>query len=121
MTLDVSGLSAKELEALVKQARTRKAVLQKRPSIAKARAKIVEQAARLGYSIEELFGVATVGGRAGRKAVGAGRTGKRSKVPPKYRNPANPEETWSGRGRQPRWLAALAAKGKPLDKFLIKE
>ena len=24
--------------------------------------------------------------------------------PPKYRNPANPKETWSGQGRLPRWM-----------------
>ena len=34
------------------------------------------------------------------------------KVAPKYRNPANPKETWTGRGMQPRWLAALTKKGK---------
>jgi DNA-binding protein H-NS len=26
------------------------------------------------------------------------------RVFPKYRNPAKPEETWAGRGKQPRWL-----------------
>ena len=25
---------------------------------------------------------------------------------PKYRNPAQPSETWAGRGKQPRWLTA---------------
>ena len=43
-----------------------------------------------------------------------------SKVAPKYRNPANPSETWSGRGRQPRWLATLVQKGKEPSEFLIK-
>ncbi|WP_425520343.1 H-NS family nucleoid-associated regulatory protein [Stenotrophomonas pavanii] len=42
-----------------------------------------------------------------------------SKVAPKYRNPANPSETWSGRGRQPKWLAALVQKGKEPSEFLI--
>ena len=31
---------------------------------------------------------------------------KYPKVFPKYRNPQTPHETWSGRGKQPRWLAA---------------
>ena len=43
------------------------------------------------------------------------------KVPPKYRNPANPAETWTGRGKHPRWLAAQLAKGKKLEDFLIKK
>ena len=46
---------------------------------------------------------------------------KLGKVAPKYRNPANPKETWSGRGKHPRWMAALIAKGKKADDFLIKK
>jgi DNA-binding protein H-NS len=39
---------------------------------------------------------------------------------PKYRNPAQPAETWSGRGKQPRWLAAQLRSGKKLDDFRIR-
>jgi DNA-binding protein H-NS len=42
------------------------------------------------------------------------------KVKPKYRNPDNKSETWAGRGRMPRWMAALVKKGKKLDDFLIR-
>jgi DNA-binding protein H-NS len=42
------------------------------------------------------------------------------KVLPKYRNPKNPSETWSGRGKQPRWLATQLKAGKRLDQFLIR-
>ena len=42
------------------------------------------------------------------------------KVLPKYHNPKNPDETWSGRGKQPRWLAAQLGSGKRLDQFLIR-
>ena len=41
-------------------------------------------------------------------------------VYPKYRNPKNPEETWAGRGKQPRWLTAQLRGGKKLDDFLIR-
>ena len=41
------------------------------------------------------------------------------KVLPKYRNPKNPRETWSGRGKQPRWLAKRLGAGSKLDDFLI--
>jgi DNA-binding protein H-NS len=41
------------------------------------------------------------------------------KVLPKYRNPKNPAETWSGRGKQPRWLSAQLRAGKELSHFLI--
>ena len=40
-------------------------------------------------------------------------------VLPKYRNLAAPSETWSGRGRQPRWLRAQLEFGKRLEDFQI--
>ena len=49
-----------------------------------------------------------------RKAKGAKRP-----VPAKYRNPDNHAETWSGRGRQPRWLAPLTKSGRELTEFQI--
>ena len=51
----------------------------------------------------------------------AGRTERRSYPPvfPKYRNPKQPSETWAGRGKQPRWLAAELGSGKRLDDFRI--
>jgi DNA-binding protein H-NS len=40
-------------------------------------------------------------------------------VLPKYRNPKKPSETWSGRGRRPRWVQAQLGSGKRLEDFLI--
>jgi hypothetical protein len=37
----------------------------------------------------------------------------------KYINPAQPSETWAGRGKQPRWLAAQLKSGKRSDDFRI--
>jgi DNA-binding protein H-NS len=57
-----------------------------------------------GLSIQDLFG--------------RGRKG--SVVAVKYRDPKNPENTWTGRGRMPRWLVA-ATKGNKAkrEEFLI--
>jgi DNA-binding protein H-NS len=41
------------------------------------------------------------------------------KVRPKYRNPERPSETWSGRGKRPRWMSAQLKSGKKVDEFLI--
>jgi DNA-binding protein H-NS len=41
------------------------------------------------------------------------------KVHPKYRNPDRPSETWSGRGKQPRWVGAQLRSGKKVDDLLI--
>jgi DNA-binding protein H-NS len=55
-----------------------------------------------------------------------GRNGKRRsglagrKLEPKYRNPANKQETWSGRGLKPKWLlAAMKETRKPLENFAV--
>ncbi len=45
----------------------------------------------------------------------------KTKLPPKYANPANPEKTWAGgKGARPLWVQAHLAAGKPLDDLLIK-
>src|SRR3546814_128250 len=44
-----------------------------------------------------------------------------SDLAPKYRNPANAKETWSGRGLQPRWLAELVRQGRKAEEFLIEK
>ena len=41
------------------------------------------------------------------------------KVEPKYRNPKDKTQTWTGRGRAPVWAAALKKAGK-LDSVLIR-
>jgi DNA-binding protein H-NS len=41
------------------------------------------------------------------------------KVHPKYRNPERPSETWSGRGKQPRWVGAQLKRGKKINDLLI--
>jgi DNA-binding protein H-NS len=41
------------------------------------------------------------------------------KVHPKYRNPERPSETWSGRGKQPRWVGAQLRSGRKVDELLI--
>ena len=43
------------------------------------------------------------------------------RVFPKYRNPQTPSETWSGRGKQPRWLVAAIKTGRKIEDFQISE
>src|SRR6185437_5875172 len=44
---------------------------------------------------------------------------KYPRVYPKYQNPDAPSETWSGRGKTPRWLIAALKSGHKLEDFLI--
>lgn len=128
MTIDISALSAKELENLISQAKKRKTTLNKRKPLAAVRKKVVALLKAEGYALEELFGGAAPAARAGRpakaakSAAPAARKARKplGKVAPKYRNPANTGETWTGRGKQPRWLAAYTSQGKKLEDFLIK-
>ena len=72
---------------------------------AAVRQKLIDIAKERGFDIHDLFG--------------KGRKGKGS-VAPKYRDPRNPENTWTGRGRMPRWLTAATKGGKAKrEDFLI--
>jgi len=68
------------------------------------RQRIIAMIKEQGFEIHDLFG--------------KGRKGKGS-VAVKYRDPQNPENTWTGRGRMPRWMAAATKGGKvKKDDFL---
>jgi DNA-binding protein H-NS len=50
---------------------------------------------------------------------GAPRVRKYPRVSPKFQNPNEPSEAWSGRGKQPRWLAAALKTGHRIEEFVI--
>ncbi|MEH2510537.1 DNA-binding protein H-NS [Nitrobacteraceae bacterium AZCC 1564] len=59
-----------------------------------------------------------------RPSKATSRTGSRPRrkyprVLPKYRNPSAPSETWSGRGKLPRWLVVALDRGYKMDDFRI--
>ena len=124
MSINLEGLSAKELQALIAKANKRKKTLAKRKPVAAVRKKLVSLAKAEGYSIDELFGAGRMvrekAGVAAKKAPARASAAKGSKVPPKYRHPSDASLTWAGRGMAPKWLAAELAKGRKLEDFLIK-
>jgi len=122
MSIDVTRLSANELRSLITAAERQQAKVLKRPKASAMRAKINKYVRDHGYTIEELYGSPSELSTGVAKKKSGNKTAKPTgaKVKPKYRNPANPSETWSGRGRQPRWMAALVQKGKAPSEFLIK-
>src|SRR5262249_21823276 len=102
--INVDRMPLNELVAL--QARLEKAIAEaRRRESSEIKDKIAALAADSGFSVGELFGT--------------GRGLKGAKVGPKYMNPDNKSETWTGRGRQPRWLVVKLAKGAKLDQFKI--
>lgn len=124
MSLNIETLNPQELAALIKRANSRRKVLAKRKPAAQTKAAVAKVLKASGWSFEELYGktggsaVALAPKKAGKASKSKGRS--TGKVAPKYRNPANEKETWTGRGRQPRWVAAEIANGRKLEDFLIQ-
>ena len=104
MARELDRMSFKDLQELELKIKKAKATVQDR-SRTELREKLEGMAAAAGFKIGDLFG---------------GRGGKGRKVAAKYANPDDPAETWTGRGRKPRWLSAKMKDGDKIEKFLIK-
>lgn len=118
MKFDLKNLSRKELEKL--QRDVSKALERVGEQEKKAALDAAEKAARAhGFSLKELTGAKTAGAAAQKppasKPAGKKSGDGRAKVAPKFRNPADPEQTWSGRGRKPKWVEAHIAAGGSMD------
>jgi DNA-binding protein H-NS len=101
LKIDLNELSLKELKDLQSQVAKAISGYEERRK-REARVELEEKARAMGFSLNELV------------EITAGR--KRSPSVAKYANPANPVDTWSGRGRKPRWFTEALARGrKPED------
>jgi DNA-binding protein H-NS len=121
---DISKLTVSELEDLIKACTAQ--IDTRRKAAKKELAKQFKDMAKSeGLAIEEILGdsapAATTRKRRAKKA-GRKKAGRkaRGKVAPKYRNPKNPSETWTGRGRKPLWVQAALDAGKELKDLAIK-
>jgi DNA-binding protein H-NS len=102
--MDLNALSLKELKEL--QARVTKAVATFEDRRKKeALAELEDRARQMGFNLSEFFGAAPAR--------------KRAPAVAKYANPANPADTWSGRGRKPRWFEEAVKAGKSADDLTI--
>ena len=69
---------------------------------------------------EQLEELAYAAGFSSVKDVLGIKTKRRSySVKPKYRNPWNTNETWTGRGRKPKWVVEALEEGHEMEEFLI--
>lgn len=105
---NMNELSVAELKSLQQEAENLIAS-KKEQEIQDAYKKVVEIAKSLDLTIEQLLEQ----GAQKRKST------TRKSVEPRYRNTSNPKETWTGRGKQPRWLVAQLEQGTKLEDFLI--
>ena len=100
-------------------------MLAKRKPAAQAKAAVAKALKATGWTFDELFGKPSAAapapaGKKTRKSKGPSKN-KGIKVEPKYRNPANEKETWSGRGRAPLWMSAALAAGHKQEEYLIQK
>jgi DNA-binding protein H-NS len=106
MAVDLKNMTHNQLNDLIARAQARQGELRKERVI-KLRDKIHALIKAEGYSFDDVFG-----GRAKpRRVIG--------KVKPKYRNPVNPEQTWTGRGKRPHWFNDALKSGKKEKDLLI--
>ncbi|WP_020563009.1 H-NS histone family protein [Methylosarcina fibrata] len=110
--LDLVNKTPAELQALITEAQQQLAEKQKamRKEVI---AQIKDLAASIGATVEVNFEQPM------EKFGGRKRGGQTGKVTAKYQNPANPQETWTGRGVAPKWMQELIASGRNKDEFLI--
>jgi DNA-binding protein H-NS len=107
MTMDLNAMSRTELTKLrsdVEKALATLADRERRAAIAAAE----KAAAEFGFSLAELTANGAVSAKRGKP-----------KSAPKYRNPADPEQTWSGRGRKPGWIVEAESAGRAISDFAI--
>ncbi len=108
MNIDLKTMSHKELEKLLVdvKAAIKNAQTRDRRDARKAAEKA---AAEYGFSLDELSG--------GASSKNSGKAKNPSE--PKFANPENPMQTWTGKGRQPKWYVEAISAGKTPDDLEI--
>lgn len=106
--IDLSGYNLSELKGLQHDIE-REIKSRQHLDLQKAREQILAIVQEAGVSVEELLA------GSGKKQ----KVSKGQKVPARYQNPSNNSQTWTGRGRQPKWIAEGLASGKSMNDFRI--
>lgn len=101
MQMDLQTLSRKELLQLREDVEKELKTVEERERREALKA-AEEAAAKFGFSLDDLSG----GGKKSKRAKSS-----RAATGPKYRNPDDPDKTWSGLGRKPQWFHDALAKG----------
>jgi DNA-binding protein H-NS len=110
MAINIDALSPAELQALIKSAEAQLGSARKN-HVHETRAKIDGILANAGLTLDEVYP----------KRGGKGGKGPKAAVAPKYRNPDNAAQTWSGRGKRPLWFVeALKKRGVTEESLLIQ-
>ncbi|MBD8881872.1 H-NS histone family protein [Rhodanobacter sp. 7MK24] len=111
MAINLDSLSPTELQALIKSAEAQMEYARKN-HVREVRAKIDAVLASAGLALADVY--PTRGGKVAK--------GPRAAAAPKYRNPDDSSQTWSGRGKRPLWFnEALKKRGMTVESLLISD
>lgn len=111
MKFDLKKMNRKDLEKLARDVDKALEKLRKQ-DIKKLRSEMEKLAASHGVSVEDVMG-----GTA--RAKVSAKKAPKAKSAPKFANPANPAQTWTGKGRQPDWFKSAVAAGTSPDSMAI--
>jgi DNA-binding protein H-NS len=117
MAFDISNLTKKELIALRRKVDRAIESIDAR-TLDKARREARQLAQSYGLALGDLIEAPKSNETSGAKPK-ARKPAKRGKVAPKYRDPANPKMTWTGRGRTPKWVSEALADGATLADLAV--
>ena len=110
MSTDLSRMSIEELQQLIANAEdTIKKIRREK------RSEVVRQMRQLASTIGVAIDIVPESRSGGKRAGGT-----RPKTPPKFQNPADSSQTWTGRGPKPKWFKNAIASGKNPDVLLIR-
>lgn len=117
--MDLSSYSLPELRRLQARVETeirRRSDTTRRTLLRQVQKLVAEQGLTLDDLIDAPAAAAQVKTVAAPAAKAKRSSTKKAKTPSviKYRNPANPEQGWSGHGRRPQWVLDWLAQDKPL-------
>jgi DNA-binding protein H-NS len=101
--MDLNALSLEDLKTLRKDVEKAIGSFEKR-RLKDARTKLEAYAREIGVELNEVMDI---------------KPGAKSVNPPKYRHPKDPNMTWTGRGRKPKWIVEALERGKSLKSFEI--
>lgn len=103
MDINLNQMSLKELKDLQAQVARAIATYEERRKRA-ALAEVEEMLRAKGFTLSDVTSIAGKG-----KSISV----------PRYANPANPSDTWTGRGRKPKWFTDAIAAGKSPEDMAI--
>lgn len=126
MTRDLKNMTIKQLESLGRRVEKRLETLRQKELLA-TRKELEKRVQRdHGISLEELMAVTSQSSSRRKKSPSPSNVAKFPNTPktpgqPRFANPADEEQTWTGKGRRPDWFVQAVEAGKSPEELMISK